>query len=155
MNGNKNTNNPTCPWKASIMNCRAWGWTHSIHFCTTWFPFWSFTHFNTWPSSSRTMSLWSNKIVTVLKCVRIDLYKTRLTKLSVKRSEISLTITCWSEEMDSRAFWMTLHPYICKARGRTCPRIRVAKASFWSALPNCTKHKNKFYFAHMLHTSLF
>lgn len=50
---------PTCPWKASIMNCRAWGWTHSIHFCTTWLPFWSLTHFNTWPSSSRTMSLWS------------------------------------------------------------------------------------------------
>lgn len=49
----------TCPLKASIMNWRAWGWTHSIHFCTTWFPFWSFTHFKTWPSSSRTMSLWS------------------------------------------------------------------------------------------------
>lgn len=67
-------NTPTCPWKASIMNCRAWGWTHSIHFCTTWLPFWSLTHFNTWPSSSRTMSLWSEAItklgqycVTVLK----------------------------------------------------------------------------------------
>lgn len=47
----------TCPLKASMMKCRAWGWTHSIHFCTTWLPFWSLTHFNTWPSSSRTISL--------------------------------------------------------------------------------------------------
>ena len=45
-------------------------------------------------------------------------------------SESSLTITCWSEEMDSRAFWITRQPYICSAKGRTCPRIRVAKASF-------------------------
>ena len=49
---------PTCPLKASMMKCNAWGWTHSIHFCTTWLPFWSFTHFNTWPSSSLTISLW-------------------------------------------------------------------------------------------------
>lgn len=49
---------PTCPLKASMMKCNAWGWTHSIHFCTTWLPFWSFTHFSTWPSSSLTISLW-------------------------------------------------------------------------------------------------
>lgn len=48
---------PTCPLKASMMKWSAWGWTHSIHFCTTWLPFWSFTHFSTWPSSSRTISL--------------------------------------------------------------------------------------------------
>lgn len=49
---------PTCPLKASMMKCSAWGWTHSIHFCTTWLPFWSLTHFNTWPSNSRTISLY-------------------------------------------------------------------------------------------------
>jgi len=27
-----------------------------MHFWTTWFPFWSLTHFRTWPSSSRTIS---------------------------------------------------------------------------------------------------
>lgn len=53
----KTKKGPTCPLKASMMKCRAWGWTHSIHFCTTWLPFWSFTHFNTWPSSSLTISL--------------------------------------------------------------------------------------------------
>lgn len=48
---------PTCPLKASMMKWSACGWTHSIHFCTTWLPFWSFTHFRTWPSNSRTISL--------------------------------------------------------------------------------------------------
>lgn len=49
----------TCPWKALIMNCSEWGSTHSIHFCTTWLPFWSLTHLSTWPSSSRTISTWN------------------------------------------------------------------------------------------------
>lgn len=48
----------TCPLKASIINWSDWGWTHSIHFCTTWFPFWSFTHFRTCPSSSFTISFY-------------------------------------------------------------------------------------------------
>lgn len=39
-----------------MMNCRACGSTHSMHFWTTWLPFWSLTHFRTWPSSSRTIS---------------------------------------------------------------------------------------------------
>lgn len=51
----------TCPLNASMMNWSDWGWTHSMHFCTTWFPFWSFTHFRTWPSSSFTISFWKNK----------------------------------------------------------------------------------------------
>lgn len=59
MVGSVCTCRPTCPLKASMMKCNAWGWTHSIHFCTTWFPFWSLTHFNTWPSSSLTISLWT------------------------------------------------------------------------------------------------
>jgi hypothetical protein len=37
----------TWPENALIMNCSACGSTHSMHFCTTWFPFWSFTHFRT------------------------------------------------------------------------------------------------------------
>lgn len=52
----------TCPLKASMMNCRDWGCTHSMHFCTTWLPFWSFTHLRTWPSNSRTISFyWGEK----------------------------------------------------------------------------------------------
>lgn len=47
-----------------------------------------------------------------------------------------LTMTCWSEGMNSRAFWMTLHPYICRASDSTWPRILSARASFWSRLPN-------------------
>ena len=46
----------TLPLKESMMNWRYWGSTHSMHFCTTWFPFWSFTHFRMWPSSSFTTS---------------------------------------------------------------------------------------------------
>lgn len=47
-----------------------------------------------------------------------------------------LTMTCWSEGMNSRAFWMTLQPYICKASDSTWPLILSARASFWSRLPN-------------------
>lgn len=49
-------------------------------------------------------------------------------------------MTCWSEGMNSRAFWMTLQPYICRARDRTWPRILSARASFWSRLPNWKTH---------------
>lgn len=55
------TVNTTCPLNASMMNWSDCGWTHSIHFCTTWFPFWSFTHFRTWPSSSFTISFWKKR----------------------------------------------------------------------------------------------
>lgn len=48
----------TCPLNASMINCKDWGCTHSMHFWTTWLPFWSFTHFRTWPSSSRTISFY-------------------------------------------------------------------------------------------------
>lgn len=44
-----------------MMNCRDWGCTHSMHFCTTWFPFWSLTHLSTWPSSSRTISFYGRR----------------------------------------------------------------------------------------------
>lgn len=47
-----------------------------------------------------------------------------------------LTMTCWSEGINSRAFWITLQPYICSARDKTWPRIRSASANFWSRLPN-------------------
>lgn len=47
-----------------------------------------------------------------------------------------LTITCWSEGINSRAFWITRQPYICSASDRTWPRMRSAKASFCSRLPN-------------------
>ena len=53
------------------------------------------------------------------------------------------TITCWSEGMNSSAFWMTLQPYIWRARDRTWPLILSARASFWSRLPNYTKRKTE------------
>lgn len=46
----------TCAWNAPIINWSDDGSTHSMHFCTTWFPFWSLTHFSTCPSSSLTRS---------------------------------------------------------------------------------------------------
>lgn len=55
---------------------------------------------------------------------------------SCGRGRGGLTMTCWSEGMNSRAFWMTLQPYICRARDSTWPRILSARASFWSRLPN-------------------
>lgn len=42
-------------WKMLLLlphACRQEGSTVSIHFWTTWLPFWSFTHFTTFPSSS-------------------------------------------------------------------------------------------------------
>lgn len=88
-------NKPTCPWKASIMNCRAWGWTHSIHFCTTWLPFWSLTHFNTWPSSSRTMSLWSKEIKEEnchkCLCVKLKVLITKQNSIKWKKEKWNLT----------------------------------------------------------------
>lgn len=44
------------------MNCRCLGSTHSIHFWTTWLPFWSLTHFRTCPSSSFTISTYKKYI---------------------------------------------------------------------------------------------
>lgn len=62
---------------------------------------------------------------------------TRNVKTSRRKLKLKLTITCWSGGMNSRAFWMTLQPYICRASDRTCPRMRSASASFCSRLPNC------------------
>lgn len=45
----------TWPLKLSTINCRWTEGTHSMHFWTTWFPFWSFTHSSKCPSSSFTM----------------------------------------------------------------------------------------------------
>ena len=36
----------------------------------------------------------------------------------LKRIEISLTITCCSEEMDSSAFWITLQPIHLQSQGK-------------------------------------
>lgn len=49
---------PTWPLNASMMKLTWTGSTHSMHFCTTWLPFWSLIHFWTWPSSSFTISTW-------------------------------------------------------------------------------------------------
>ena len=68
------------------MKCKWSGLTHSMHFWTTWLPFWSLTHFNTFPSNSEMISF------------------------------------CWSRETLSRAFWITLQPYICRANGCTWDR---------------------------------
>lgn len=70
---------------------------------------------------------------------------TRFTTCTMKKHQTpreklkgKLTITCWSEGINSRAFWITRQPYICSASDRTWPRIRSAKASFCSRLPNQT-----------------
>ena len=39
----------TCVLNESMMNCSLSGSTHSMHFWTTWLPFWSLTHFRTLP----------------------------------------------------------------------------------------------------------
>lgn len=60
---------------------------------------------------------------------------------SRRKLKLKLTITCWSGGMNSRAFWITLQPYICRARDSTWPRMRSASASFCSRLPNCDRKR--------------
>lgn len=50
----------TCPLKASVMKPRCLASIHSMHFCTTWLPFWSFTHFRMLPFSSLTISTYKD-----------------------------------------------------------------------------------------------
>jgi len=53
----------TWPLKESMRNCSFVGCTHSMHFWTTWLPFWSLTHFSSFPCNSLTMSsCWSSGI---------------------------------------------------------------------------------------------
>lgn len=113
----------TCPTNALIMNCNAAGSTHSIHFCT-W-------NYNNTQLTKQTRN--NYRIQKVDNSNQFFQYNDNLilttwfpfwslTHLSTCPSSSRTTSCCCSAGMDSSAFWITRHPYICSASASTCPR---------------------------------